>query len=177
MRILYLCRHAKSSWSDPQQVDFDRPLNDRGRRNAPFMAGTFRDRGEAVDLLVSSPAARAIATARAFAEALGAKEREQFDPTANKPQLVKEPALYPGSMKEILRTVNALPADAQSVMLFGHNPGFSDAVVYFSSVDIGNLPTCGIVRIDFPFNDWNEVSADLGNLIWQDRPKHHSGQS
>ena len=70
MKTLYLCRHAKSSWADPGMDDFDRPLNERGQRNAPFMAGLFKERGEPVDLIVSSPANRALTTAKAFASAL-----------------------------------------------------------------------------------------------------------
>ena len=70
MRTLYICRHAKSSWADPGQDDFDRPLNERGLLDAPRMAKIFRERGEPVDLIVTSPAVRALTTARFFAKEL-----------------------------------------------------------------------------------------------------------
>ena len=176
MLTLYLCRHAKSSWDIPGQRDFDRPLNERGLRNAPFMANLFRERGEPLDLLVSSTAERAMATARHFAKALGAREGSHFDPDAPKPQLLPNETLYLAGVRDILLTVNGLPDEATRVMLFGHNPGFTDALDHISGTDIGNLPTCGIVRIDLPLKKWAEVSRDLGTLVWSDAPKRHPDQ-
>lgn len=173
MRTLYLCRHAKSSWANPGQDDFDRPLNERGLRDAPFMAKTFKARDEPVDLLVSSTANRAFTTARFFAKELGAKERPGFDAAQPRPQLVLESNLYHASVRGILGIVNGLPNEAAGVMLFGHNPGFTEAVEFLSSRDIENMPTCGIVRIDFPFRSWTEVSMDMGMLEWFDYPKRH----
>jgi len=176
MLTLYLCRHAKSSWDDPGQDDFDRPLNERGLRDAPFMAKVFKARNEPVDLLVGSTANRALTTARFYAGELGARERPHFDPAQPRPQLVLESNLYHASVLAIVRIVNGLPDEAQRVMLFGHNPGFTEAVAYLSSEDIGNMPTCGIARIDFPSRSWREVSMDLGTLEWFDYPKRHPGR-
>lgn len=176
MRTLYLCRHAKSSWADPGQDDLDRPLNERGLRNAPFMARLFKERGEPLDLMVTSTAARALATARFFAQELGAKETPAFDPAAPRPQLLLDANLYHASIRTILGVVNGLPDATSHVMLFGHNPGFTDAVVYFGNEDLDNLPTCGIVRIDFPIDSWKLAARDLGMLIWRDHPKRHPGQ-
>jgi phosphohistidine phosphatase len=173
MLCLYLCRHAKSSWADPGQADHDRPLNERGLRDAPFMAELFRQRNEPVDLLLSSTALRAITTAQAYARALGASELDRFRPEAPRPQLVRTPELYHPTPTTILRVVNGLPGEVRRVMLFGHNPGFTEAVEYFSSDDIGNMPTCGIVRIDLPVPDWAHVGRDLGTLVWFDHPKRH----
>ena len=176
MRTLYICRHAKSSWADTGQADFDRPLNERGERNAAFMSRHFAERGEAVDLIISSTAVRALTTARVFADALGAKEVPAFDPSATRPQLVLESRLYHPSIPTILSLLNALPTEVHHVMIFGHNPGFTEAVAYFSSEDIGNMPTCGIARIDFPCDDWTMVSRDMGRLAWLDYPKRHPEQ-
>ena len=92
MKILYLCRHAKSSWADPGMTDFERPLNERGLQNAPMMARLFKRRNEPVDLLVSSTAVRALSTARLFADELGIPEK----------QIKKEPAIYEASVPAIL---------------------------------------------------------------------------
>jgi phosphohistidine phosphatase len=163
---LYITRHAKSSWSDPQQSDFDRPINERGARNAPYMAGVFKQRGEPVDLIVTSTAARALATARIFASQLGFAEAD----------LVRMDKLYHATVPTLIDVIRKLPKSAKRVMLFGHNPGLTELVDYLSSEDIGNLPTCGTVRIDIPMDDWELVSRDLGTLVWMDYPKRHAGQ-
>ena len=166
VRTLYITRHAKSSWSDANSSDFDRPLNERGLRNAPFMALMFHKRGEPVDLLVSSTANRALTTAFLFAKELGIPEQD----------VLRIEALYHSTIPTLLRTLNELPNTSQRVMLFGHNPGLTELVEYLSGEDIGNLPTCGMVRIDFPGEDWVQVSRDLGTLVWVDYPKRHLGQ-
>ncbi len=161
MRTLYLCRHAKSSWADPGQTDHERPLNERGMRDAPDMARRFRERGEQMHLIVTSDAARALATARAFAHELG----------IGADRFILEPRLYHAGPATIAQVVSALPDEAPSVMLFGHNPGFSEAVLHFASEGPGELPTCGLVRIDFPAAAWRETGRDLGALAWFDYPK------
>jgi len=163
MRTVYICRHAKSSWNDPALSDFDRPLNERGLRDAPFMAKVFHARGEAVDLLVSSTAVRAFTTARTFAKELGVPEAD----------IVQEDRLYHATVPTLVAYLNGLPPRVQRVMLFGHNPGLTEAVEYLCSSDIGNLPTCGMVRIDFPGDDWSLASRDLGTMVWMDYPKRH----
>ncbi|MFN3874399.1 MAG: SixA phosphatase family protein, partial [Flavobacteriales bacterium] len=148
MRTLYLCRHAKSSWANPGQLDHERPLNERGLRDAPAMARFFHQRGEPIDLIVTSDAHRALATARCFAEELSlGGERFRIDP-----------ALYHASARTIAALVARLPDEAPRVMLFGHNPGFTEAVDFFASEGPANMPTCGLARIDFPVRAW----ADTG---------------
>lgn len=163
MRTLYFCRHAKSSWADPGQDDFDRPLNERGLRDAPNMARLFKDRGDPVDMIVSSPANRAITTARAFARELRIGD-DHF---------VQEPLLYHANVPIIASVVTRLPNDASRVMFFGHNPGFSEVVEHFSNDSAGDMPTCGIVRIDFVVDAWTELTRDLGTLVWFDYPKRY----
>lgn len=166
MRTVYLCRHAKSSWADPGQDDFDRPLNERGLRDAPAMARHFKARNEPVDLIISSPAKRALTTARAFGTELG-MTGDAFR---------EDPSLYHASTSTIHRVLGALPDAIEHVVLFGHNPGFSEAVETLSSEPIGNMPTCGMVRIDFPVDSWSLVARDMGTLIWFDYPKRHPGE-
>ncbi|MBK9174828.1 MAG: histidine phosphatase family protein [Flavobacteriales bacterium] len=166
MRTLYICRHAKSSWADPGQDDHDRPLNERGQRDAPLMANHFKERGERIDLIVSSDAVRALSTAKSF------KQELRMD--GNRFRL--EPKLYHASVQTIAQVVAAFPDDCQRAMIVGHNPGLSEAVLYFSSENIGELPTCGLVRIDFVADEWKATGRDLGTLVWFEQPKRILGQ-
>ncbi|HEY0977081.1 MAG TPA: histidine phosphatase family protein [Flavobacteriales bacterium] len=159
MRTIYLVRHAKSSWADPGMADFDRPLNERGLRDAPVMAERFLERNEPVDLLVSSPAARALATARCFANVLGIE------------RIVEVERIYEAHQKALRGVLEELPDEARHVMLFGHNPGFTVLAEELSGERIGDLPTCAIVRIDLMADRWREVSAGTGTLVWADAPK------
>lgn len=163
MRTLYFCRHAKSSWADPGQDDFDRPLNERGLRDAPNMARLFKERGDPVDLIVSSPANRALNTARAFGRELRVDDAH----------FIQEPLLYHATVPIITSIVTRLPNEARRVILFGHNPGFSEVVEHYSTDGVGDMPTCGIARIDFVAEAWNELARDLGTLVWFDYPKRH----
>ncbi len=166
MKTLYLCRHAKSSWADLGMDDFDRPLNERGLRNAPFMAQTFAQRGEPVQLIVSSPANRALTTARYFSEALkNPVERFNLDRQ-----------IYLAERHTLSSVVGQLPNELQRVMLFGHNPGFTELTNHLSDAAIANLPTCGLVRIDIAVNEWQHITKGSGTLVWFDYPKRHPGQ-
>ncbi|HQV74469.1 MAG: histidine phosphatase family protein [Flavobacteriales bacterium] len=166
MKTLYLCRHAKSSWSMAGMADFDRPLNERGLRNAPFMANLLMERGERVDAIVTSPANRALTTARAFATALDIPDA----------RFKQDRAIYHAERSTLVHVVNNLPNDAQRVLLFGHNPGFSELLYHLADAGVRVMPTCGLARIDFALDDWGAVARNTGNLVWFDYPKNHSGQ-
>lgn len=166
MKTLYLCRHAKSSWADPGMDDFDRPLNERGARNAAHMAQVFRDRGEPLDLIVTSPAVRAMTTAGSFVKAMDLP----------KEALREDRTLYLADRPTLMRIVNALPNKAERVMLFGHNPGFTELLDHLTDAGVENLPTCGMARIDVAVNDWEAIGKHSGNLVWFDYPKRHPGQ-
>ncbi|MFN0035857.1 MAG: SixA phosphatase family protein [Saprospiraceae bacterium] len=147
MRTLYLVRHAKSSWGNPGLRDHDRPLNERGLHDAPQMAQLLAAQGVQPDLLVSSPAKRALTTALFFAEA--------FKIAAEDVRCEKD--IYEAFPQEILRIVSELPESAQTVLLFGHNPTFTEVANHFSEDDfIENVPTCGIVKITSSAASWNE---------------------
>ena len=163
MRTLYLVRHVKSSWADPRQSDFDRPLNGRGERDVPFMAKLFAAKGEAVQLIVTSPAVRALTTAHLFADALDISNGDFH----------QEQALYLADVPTLLRVVNALPDDHQQAMLFGHNPGLTEFVHYLTGGGPDNLPTTGMARIDLPFDSWALASRGTGEPLWLDFPNRH----
>jgi phosphohistidine phosphatase len=166
MRTLYICRHAKSDRSPGHANDHDRPLNERGLRNAPFMAEQFAQRGEPVDQLLSSTARRAADTAAFYAGALGV-------PIS---LVAYRSALYHASVAELLRVLQEVSNERPRVMLFGHNPGLSMLVEHLSDEGLGDLPTGSIVRIDLHVNDWAAVARGTGTVVWWDTPKRHAGQ-
>lgn len=161
MRTLYIVRHAKSAWADQGMSDFERPLNERGLHDAPMMAGRFHERLEPVDLLMSSPAKRALTTAKAFSSALGHAPVHE------------DPELYLATPRMILTIIERLPDDARHVMLFGHNPGMSELVETLIGNGFGDMPTCAIARIDIHVESWQAVAAGTGTLKWWDAPKNH----
>ncbi len=147
MRTLYLIRHAKSSWGNPGLRDHDRPLNERGLHDAPKMAQLLVEQGVQPDLLVSSPAKRAFTTALFFAEA--------FKLEAEK--VLREPNIYEAFPQDILRIISELPESSQTVLLFGHNPTFTEVANHFIENDfIENVPTCGVVKITSTAASWRE---------------------
>lgn len=158
MKTLVLVRHAKSSWKDPELADFDRPLNKRGRRDAPFMARAFAKRGLAVDALVSSSANRALLTARAFAEALGL-------------EVAADRKYYAASVQDWMRFIGEFPESARTVVAFGHNPELTELANRLAGTEIDNVPTSGTVAVRFAAETW--AGAKGGELLFFDYPKRH----
>ncbi len=146
MKTLYLVRHAKSSWDDPTLADHDRPLNERGKRDAPKMGERLAQRGTKVDLIISSSAARALATAQAIAEKIG------YDQT----HIMVDRRLYATQVSALLYLIQELDDQHERVMLFGHNPEFTDLARFFDS-GIDELPTCAVVEMTFEVDRWSEV--------------------
>ncbi len=136
---LILIRHAKSSWNQPNLSDFDRPLNERGERDAPVMGKRLLERGIRPNALVSSPAKRAFSTACVIAEALG------FPPQ----QIRTEPRIYEATVGTLLAIIQALENRHQQVLLFGHNPSMSELSRYLSGESLEELPTCGVFALQF----------------------------
>lgn len=161
MKYLFLNRHAKSDWDDRQMNDFDRPLNSRGLDDAPMMGKRLSERDNEIDLIVSSPAKRAITTAKMMAKELGYSAEN----------IQEEPKIYEAQVRELLKIVNGLDNDYNSVIMFGHNPGFTDLADYLTGAGILNIPTCGICKIAFDFEDWGEASAHTGKMEYLDFPK------
>lgn len=150
MLNLFLIRHAKSSWDNPGLRDFDRPLNKRGLRDAPQMAKMLKKLGVQPDLIVSSPANRALTTARFIADGLGYPEAS----------IVQNREIYEAYPSVILRIIGGLPDDKQTVFLFGHNPTFTDVANNFTDSYIDNIPTCGVVHIQSSANAWALFDGD-----------------
>lgn len=161
MKKLLIIRHAKSDWDNPRMPDFDRPLNQRGERNAPEMAERLLKKNLIPDLMISSPARRAITTAAIFGEVLGFKKKD----------ILQEEAIYEASAQSLLRTINKFDNQHQFIAMFGHNPGLTDLALNLCECDIYNLPTCGVIMFEFPFDDWKMVSNGTAVLKFYDYPK------
>jgi len=158
---LTLVRHAKSSWDDPGLDDFMRPLNARGRRDAPEMGRRLRQGGVQPALIVSSPAKRAIKTARIIARAIDFPAADILEPAG----------MYAAAADELLKLIRRLPEDACDVMLVGHNPGLTDLANLFLRSGIENIPTCGVVRLVLDAPHWCDVSPQCASLLLVDFPK------
>ncbi|WP_316804515.1 SixA phosphatase family protein [Pedobacter nototheniae] len=160
MKQLLLVRHGKSDWGTAAQTDFDRPLNKRGKENAPEMAERLLKRGFKFDLMVSSPAKRALTTAKYFAEAYQTEN------------IQLEKLIYEANTTTLLKIVNSFGEDTDTVIMFGHNPGFTDFANELSDANIYNIPTAGMVLISFPFESWKMVSRGTGEMVFFDYPKN-----
>lgn len=157
---LYLLRHAKSSWDHPDLTDEERPLSERGLINAPKMGERLAKLQVNPDLILSSPADRAISTARLIA------------PAINYPQsdIKTLEALYHASDQQLLRLCNQfIEPELSSLMLVGHNPGLTDFSNMLCDEQIDNIPTCGFVKITL--NIGNAVKAGSGKLILFEYPR------
>jgi phosphohistidine phosphatase len=162
MKQLLIVRHAKSDWNNVNLSDFDRPLNDRGERNAPEMAARLAKKNIVPEQIVSSPALRAITTARYFAKGLGMDQK----------LILKEPEIYEAMPSTLLDVINNLDDKSSFTALFGHNPGVTSIISSLCNTDLVNMPTCGVVLIRFPFDSWKLVSSGTGELILYDYPKN-----
>ena len=163
MRQLALIRHAKSSWDDPALDDFDRPLNKRGNRDAPFMGRKLKGLGIQFDLIVSSPAVRALATARMIATELRyAEERIQTDER-----------IYEASWQCLLDVVNDIDDAYSYAALVGHNPGLSHFAAILAGNGPGDMPTCAVALLEFEVSGWSETGPAMASLRAYEYPKKY----
>lgn len=161
MKTLYLVRHAKSSWSNPGLADFDRPLNRRGERDAPEMGRRLEERKVLPHLLLSSPANRALATARIIAGKIGC------DPA----DVATDSALYHADTSGLLKIIREQDDTLNAVMIFGHNPGLTDLATLLSGKYFENIPTCGILALEFRVSAWEQIREKQGEVVFYDYPK------
>lgn len=161
MKTLLVLRHAKSSWNESGLADHDRPLNERGERDAPRMGDLVRERRLTPDVIISSDAVRARMTAEAVAEA------------ARYPGEIRlEPLLYGAAPDDILVVLRAAPElNTATVMIVGHNPGL-EALVGQLTGEPQDLPTAALARIDLPIDRWRDLDESTrGTLVDLWRPK------
>ena len=161
MKQLFIIRHAKSDWNNATLSDFERPLNERGNRDAPLMAKHLKEKNVNIDLFVSSTATRALTTAIYFAKTFDKKEND----------IVKLDDLYHASPKTFFKTIEGLNNKHQSVAIFSHNPGITDFVNMLTETLIDNMPTCSIFAINILADNWKEFSKAKKEFWFFDYPK------
>jgi phosphohistidine phosphatase len=162
MKTIYLVRHAKSFWGDQSTPDFDRPLNKRGKKDAPFMGSILNEKIIKPDLIIASPAKRAKKTAIAIADTISYPEKK----------IIYSEELYEASINTILKILQKLDERHNTIMIFGHNPGFTLLNNHISNHYIDNIPTCGIVALRLNKN-WSELNKNTCEFLFFECPKLH----
>ena len=160
MKTLYLVRHAKSSRDDPRLADKERPLNDRGRRDAPRMGKRLAERGVKPDLILSSPAVRALATAEIIAKDLDYKTKD----------IVVDERLYGGTAEDLLEIIRGLGDKTKRAMLFGHNPELAELAHRLCGY-ITDMPTCAVAEFTFNTKSWSSVGKRAPSKVSSCSPK------
>jgi len=163
MKTLVIVRHAKSSWDNPGLSDHDRPLNKRGLRDAPVMGARLAQWGPPVDRVISSSASRALATAEMVTQEMGLPWDE----------IHIEDTLYHATEEEVLDLIWEQEDYIDGLMVFGHNPGMTCLVNDLSDIDLGNLPTCGVVILQFDVESWTQIGEEIASKADFDFPKRN----
>jgi len=161
MRTITLLRHAKSSWDNTDLVDFDRPLNIRGRKNAPEMARRLKAAGVRPSLILSSPAKRAWSTAKIIATEISYPI--EF--------LQRDRDLYHAGTQRLLDVLAAQDEGFKNILLVAHNPGLTDLANELVPGLTNNLPTCGFVAVKVEVDTWDLRARRSAELIEYNYPK------
>lgn len=160
-RLLLICRHAQSSWDDAAVRDFDRPLNRRGERDAPEMGRRLLQHGVQPDLIITSPAKRALQTARYYADQLA----YPLD------RLQAEPLVYLASVHQLIGLLETVDPKVRTLLAVGHNPAITNLANMLGGLHIDSIPTGGIVALAFHQPSWQGLAPDTGQLVFVDYPK------
>lgn len=162
MKNLYLIRHAKASWDDPHLQDFDRPLTELGVQDAHLIGKELKKLKTIPDAVISSPAVRSIATAEIMAKELGFPVKK----------IIKEAVIYNGGAEEMIELIKAWDNKINTLFFFGHNPTLTWLTHYLSDEAKMNVPTCGVVGINFSMKTWSHLSDAESKLITFLHPEH-----
>lgn len=160
MKTLLLVRHSKSSWDDPGVADHERPLNARGLRDAPAMGQRLAERGVSPDVILSSTAARARATAELIAQALG----------FGAARVVADERLYGASADEVLSVIGELDDEVSCALVVGHNPETASLAHQFSD-EIHEMPTTAVAEFTFDVDAWYELDGAEPVTVRVDTPR------
>ncbi len=163
MKTLYLLRHAKSSWKYRDLTDFERPLNKRGRRDAPLMGQLMKKKGILPEVILSSPATRAINTARLFAKEAGFESAD----------IIAKKEIYGASPDDLIEMIRSTDDTHNSAMVVGHNPTLTYTAEMLSKYDIDNIPTSAIFCVQFIVDSWQKVEAGNGIFVFFEYPKKY----
>lgn len=163
MKTIYIVRHAKSSWRDSELADIDRPLNNRGKRDAPFMGNLLSQKGIVPEIIFSSPANRAFSTAKIFADELNY-------PTQS---IIIDKNIYEAGIGSLMRIINNFQEDLSIAMLVGHNPGLTMLSNYLADRYIDNIPTCAVVGLKLDIEKWDHAADKCGKVTIFEYPKKY----
>ena len=164
MKTLYIVRHAKSSWADFNQSDFERSLNDRGHENAPEMAKRLLNKKIRIDAFISSPALRARQTCEHFCKVY----------QVNKKDILFKDALYHAPESTIKNIIAQTDDQFESIAVFTHNPGVTDyANTLVEEVYIDNMPTCGVFAVTADTDNWEDFDKSKKTFLFFDYPKNN----
>jgi phosphohistidine phosphatase len=161
LKTIILVRHAKSSWDDFSLKDEDRPLTDRGKKNAPDMAKRLLKKKIPIDAILSSPAKRAKSTAEYFAK--------EYD--IPKKKIILIPELYMASNDAFVKTIRNAPEKADAIALFSHNDGITQFANSLSEARVDNMPTCSVFAVKADINKWDEFQPGKAEFYFFDYPK------
>jgi len=160
MKYLTLIRHAKSDWSDAALSDFDRPLNERGKKAAPKMGKRIAIRGDIPDILLSSPAKRARKTTQLIARELDIPKTE----------VIYHPEIFEAKTKTLIKLISQL-SGYEHVALTGHNPGLSELADWLCPDSPEWLPTCAVLTVALDIDSWEKIKRRCGHILNYDFPK------
>lgn len=161
MKHLILVRHAKSDWGNPQLDDFDRPLNDRGKKDAPAMAHRLLDKKINIDGFIASPAKRARKTATVFASVY----KKDAD------EIILRDELYMAGTTVFKEVVATADNSFKSIAIFSHNPGITDYANQLTETRIDNIPTCGVFCVKADCTSWKDFATAKKEFWFFDYPK------
>lgn len=161
MKTILFARHAKSNWNEAGTSDFDRPLNAKGETDATAMASYLQQCGYLIHQIISSDAARALATAKEY--------KQHLTPDVD---IIREHSLYNASHLDIINVIRNLSSKASTVMIVGHNPGMSEIVNYYvDEKGIDDMPSCSVAIVQFEVSNWSEIKMESGDLLAFEYPK------
>jgi len=160
-KTILLIRHAKSSWDDPSLNDFERPLNERGKKDAPEMAKKLKDKKINFDAFVSSPAKRAKQTCKHFAREFDLKKKE----------IVSEPRLYEAAEEKFFEVIEGFKNKWDHVAIFSHNPGITAFANSLTGTRIDDMPTCSIFAVKIDTDKWKNFREAKKEFLFFDYPK------
>ena len=164
MKSLLLIRHAKSNWGDPGLEDFDRPLNERGKRDAPVMAHRLLDKKIKIDAFIASPAKRAAKTARIIAEEMKYK----------KDKIIYKPELYLAGPEVFYTVIENADDEFERIAVFSHNEGITHFANMLTDAKVDNIPTCGVFALKITADSWKDFRKAEKEFWFFDYPKKDS---
>jgi phosphohistidine phosphatase len=161
MKTLVIIRHGKSSWAYPDLEDFYRPLKPRGINDAFVIGEELQKQDVFPDLILSSPAIRAMNTAIIIARKLDFPLQ----------RIRANESIYEASTYHLLNLISNVEDNNDKLMIFGHNPSFTSLINQLQNDPLYNLPTCGVIAIELPIDSWSKIATSKGEKVLELFPK------